>query len=77
VFLCFLIFFKTNQKAERLFGLLEQGACVYVCGHTRMGQGVNEALRKIVLLALKDETAATKYIDNLFETSRLKTDVFA
>ena len=66
------------QQAERLFDLMENGAHIFVCGHTKMGQGVEAAIREIVLKGMRnDQLAAEKYVDKLFETGRLKTDVFS
>ena len=64
------------QQAAKIWTLLQQGAYVFVCGHVKMGEGTLDALRKIVRM-YNSEEETTKFMDKLFETSRLKSDVFA
>ncbi len=66
------------RDAKQLWRLLnEQNAHVYVCGHMRMGAGVEQALRDIATAELGNVGLGTAFVDRLVETSRLKTDVFA
>ena len=67
-----------SQRGKEMFALLEQGAFLYVCGHTRMGAGFEEALREVILQGCdNDATRAAVYYDHLIESERLKLDVFA
>lgn len=67
-----------DQRGEQIFRLLQEGAYVYVCGHTRLGAGVEETLKSILGRGFQgDEGKALSYLDMLYESGRLKLDVFA
>ncbi len=66
------------QQRARLWELIGQGAHIYMCGHVRMGRGVEEAIRAILLWGCNNSLErATIMYDALYETSRLHSDVFA
>ncbi len=67
------------QQRARLWDLISnQGAHIYMCGHVRMGKGVDEAIRDILLWGCNNSLErSTVMYDALYETQRLHSDVFA
>lgn len=67
-----------NDGDELWHLIYHQNAFVYICGHVRLGMGVEEVLRAVVLKGFKgDAEAAKRYYDMLYESGRIKADVFA
>jgi sulfite reductase alpha subunit-like flavoprotein len=66
-----------EQRADEIWQLLENGACLYVCGHTRLGDGVDAFLKSLCIRKCGDAVKGKAYYDALYEQSRYKADVFA
>jgi sulfite reductase (NADPH) flavoprotein alpha-component len=68
---------RVRTEAEVLFRWLEEGAHLYVCGATEMGEAVHQALIDVVGreggLA---EDAAVEYIDTLRREARYHRDLY-
>jgi cytochrome P450/NADPH-cytochrome P450 reductase len=71
---------RIAAEAEEVWGLLDSGARVYVCGDgSRMAPGVREAFRTLYRKHTPgaDETAAEQWLDGLIADGRYVEDVYA
>ncbi|WP_435281018.1 cytochrome P450 [Streptomyces koelreuteriae] len=71
---------RVAAEAEEVWGLLESGARVYVCGDgSRMAPGVREAFRTLYRKHTPgtDEKAAEQWLDGLVADGRYVEDVYA
>ncbi|MFJ4077818.1 cytochrome P450 [Streptomyces iakyrus] len=71
---------RIAAEAEEVWGLLDAGARVYVCGDgSRMAPGVREAFRTLFRkhTAGADERAAEQWLDGLIADGRYTEDVYA
>ncbi|MEU2538036.1 cytochrome P450 [Streptomyces iakyrus] len=71
---------RIAAEAEEVWGLLDAGARVYVCGDgSRMAPGVREAFRTLFRkhTAGADERAAEQWLDGLIANGRYTEDVYA
>ncbi|MFJ4240777.1 cytochrome P450 [Streptomyces iakyrus] len=71
---------RIAAEAEEVWGLLDAGARVYVCGDgSRMAPGVREAFRTLFRkhTAGADEQAAEQWLDGLIADGRYTEDVYA
>lgn len=67
-----------NQKDYIWDMISNQNALLFVCGHTRLGAGVDAFLRKLFLEKHgHDEIAATNFYNSFYEQGRYKVDCFA
>lgn len=65
------------ERSKELYKLLDEGASFYVCGHTAMGRGVQQAMISII----QKEGNVTKekagqILREATETRRYQADVF-
>jgi sulfite reductase (NADPH) flavoprotein alpha-component len=69
---------RMRENAKELFGWLQEGAHLYVCGdEKRMAKDVDAALREIVVRSgALDATAAHAYVNDLIKTHRYVRDVY-
>ena len=67
-----------RNSATELWARLERGSHLYVCGDaSRMAQDVDRALHKIIAQAgLRDDEAATAYINKMRKDKRYVRDVY-
>jgi sulfite reductase (NADPH) flavoprotein alpha-component len=66
------------EKAQEIWGWLEEGANIYLCGDARrMARDVDLALRQIVAAeGRRSESAAKAYLDELSRGKRYQRDVY-
>lgn len=69
---------KMTENAEELYGWLEEGGCVYVCGDaSRMAKDVDAALHQVIETAGgKTEEEAKAYVDAMKKAKRYLRDVY-
>jgi len=68
---------RLREEGAEIFRWLEEGAHLYVCGSTAMGQEVQAAL--VVLIALEadlDPEAAREYVEHLRHEGRYQRDLY-
>ncbi|MBK1720415.1 diflavin oxidoreductase [Thiocystis violacea] len=69
---------RLREEGRELLRWLEDGAHLYVCGATAMGQAVHRALLEILAgEAGLDPDAAEDYLDNLRRAARYHRDLYA
>ncbi len=68
---------RLRDEGRELYRWLAEGAHLYTCGGTAMGQAVHQALLEVI--AAEGELtaeAATEYVDNLRQEGRLHRDLY-
>lgn len=68
---------RLREEAGELYRWLAEGAHLYVCGATRMGQAVHRTLLEVVVReGVMGEEAAREYVDNLLQEGRYHRDLY-
>lgn len=68
---------RLREQGRELYRWLEDGAHLYVCGASAMGQAVHETLLEVVASeAGRGAEAASEYVDNLRQTARYHRDLY-